>query len=175
MAVTIMLDAGHGGWNGGAVYEGRQEKDDVLKLTLAVGELLKEAGIEVSYTRETDLYKSPGARAEEANAANVDFFISIHRNSSPYPGQYSGVESLVYERGSMAGELAGNINRRLQGAGFINLGVNERPGLIVLNRTGMPAVLIEVGFINTPTDNYLFDARFSEIARAIVDGILETV
>ena len=55
--------------------------------------------------------------------------------------------------------------------GFVNLGVNERPNLVVLNSTNMPAVLIEVGFINTDADNELFDSRFDEIARAIADGI----
>ena len=44
----------------------------------------------------------------------------------------------------------------------------------MLNRTQMPALLVEVGFINTPADNYLFDTKFNEIAQAIADGILET-
>ena len=59
--------------------------------------------------------------------------------------------------------------------GFVNLGVNERPNLVVLNSTNMPAVLVEVGFINTDADNELFDSRFDEIARAIADGILESI
>jgi len=53
--------------------------------------------------------------------------------------------------------------------------VNKRPNLVVLNSTNMPAVLIEVGFINTDADNELFDSRFDEIARAIADGILESI
>lgn len=172
---TVMLDAGHGGWHNGASYEGRLEKDDVLNLTLRVGEILKDNGVDVRYTRTEDVYLSPGERAREANAQDVDYFVSIHRNSSPYPGQYSGVETLVYNRYLGAALLAENINRNLEEVGFINLGINERPGLIVLNSTRMPAVLVEVGFINTPADNYLFDARFEEIAQAIADGILESI
>ena len=45
MPVSIMLDAGHGGRDPGAVYNGRQEKDDVLKLVLAIGEILQNSGI----------------------------------------------------------------------------------------------------------------------------------
>ena len=71
--------------------------------------------------------------------------------------------------------MAYNINARLEQVGFVNLGVNERPNLVVLNSTNMPAVLVEVGFINTDADNELFDSRFDEIARAIADGILESV
>ena len=55
----IVLDAGHGGANPGAVYQGRQEKDDVLALTLAVGRILENRGVDVYYTRTTDVYESP--------------------------------------------------------------------------------------------------------------------
>lgn len=71
--------------------------------------------------------------------------------------------------------MANNINMRLEQAGFENQGVNERPDLVVLNRSEMPAVLVEVGFINTDADNELLDTRFQEIARAIAEGILATV
>ena len=50
-----MLDAGHGGRDPGAVYRGRQEKDDTLALTLAVGEILQDRGVDVLYTRTTDM------------------------------------------------------------------------------------------------------------------------
>ena len=96
MPVSIMLDAGHGGRDPGAVYNGRQEKDDVLKLVLAIGEILQNSGIDVEYTRTTDIYETPFQKATEANEAGVDFFISIHRNSSPLANQYMGVESLIY-------------------------------------------------------------------------------
>ena len=128
MPYTIMLDAGHGGRDPGAVYNGRQEKDDSLALTLAVGELLQERGIDVLYTRTTDVYESPYQKAMEANAAGADFFISIHRNSSPEANTYSGVESLVYNKSGIKLEMAENINEQLEAVGFVNLGVKERPG-----------------------------------------------
>lgn len=171
----VALDAGHGGSNPGAVYNGRQEKDDVLALTLAVGRILEESGVDVYYTRTTDVYETPYQKAMEANEVGADYFVSIHRNSSPYPNQYTGVETLVYNRYGRAAQMAANINYQLEQVGFVNQGVNERPGLVVLNSTSMPAVLIEVGFINTDADNVLFDERFNEIARAIADGILQTI
>jgi len=175
MAYTIVLDAGHGGANPGAVYGGRQEKDDVLNLTLAVGAILSNSGIDVIYTRTDDVYESPFQKAVEGNLSGADLFLSIHRNSSQYPGEYSGVETLVYSDSGIAARLARNINRELEAIGFRNIGVSERPNLIVLNSTDMPAVLVEVGFINTEYDNLLFDTRFDDVAQAIADGVLETV
>jgi N-acetylmuramoyl-L-alanine amidase len=171
----VVLDAGHGGDNPGAVYNGRQEKDDVLALTLAVGNILEDNGVDVYYTRTTDIYESPLQKAQEGNAAGADYFVSIHRNSSPYPNQYTGVETLVYNRYGEAARLAKNINAQLVKVGYEDQGVNERTNLVVLKKTYMPAVLVEVGFINTDADNALFDSKFNETARAIADGIIQTV
>ena len=175
MPVSIMLDAGHGGRDPGAVYNGRQEKDDTLALTLAIGEILQGRGIDVLYTRTTDVYESPYQKAMEANEAGVDFFVSIHRNSYPTDNTVSGVETLVYDKSGIKLQMAENINEQLEAVGFVNLGVKERPGLVVLRRTRMPAVLVEVGFINSDIDNKLFDDNFDDIALAIAEGILDTL
>ena len=171
----IALDAGHGGSDPGAVYKGRQEKDDTLDLTLAVGDILKKNGIDVYYTRTTDEYETPFKKATDANNSGADLFVSIHRNSSENPNQYSGVETLVYSDTGLKAEVARNINNQLEDAGFKNLGVDERKNLVVLKRTKMPAVLVEAGFINNDKDNYLFDEEFDSIAQAIADGILESI
>ena len=175
MPYSIMLDAGHGGRDPGAVYNGRQEKDDTLALTLAVGEILQGRGIDVLYTRTTDVYESPYQKAMEANEAGVDFFVYIHRNSYPTDNTVSGVETLVYDKSGLKLQMAENINEQLEAIGFVNLGVKERPGLVVLRRTRMPAVLVEAGFINSDTDNQLFDENFDDIALAIAEGILDTL
>ena len=175
MPYSIMLDAGHGGRDPGAVYNGRQEKDDTLALTLAVGEILQGRGIDVLYTRTTDVYESPYQKAMEANEAGADFFVSIHRNSYPTDNTVSGVETLVYDKSGLKLQMAENINEQLEAIGFVNLGVKERPGLVVLRRTQMPAVLVEAGFINSDTDNQLFDDNFDDIALAIAEGILDTL
>ena len=175
MPYSIMLDAGHGGRDPGAVYKERKEKDDTLRLTLAVGEILEAHGLDVQYTRTTDVYESPYQKAMEANNAGVDFFVSIHRNSFPSDNAVSGVESLVYDKSGIKLKMAENINEQLEDIGFVNLGVKARPNLVVLKRTKMPAVLVEVGFINSDVDNKLFDENFEEIAQAIAYGILDTL
>lgn len=172
---TVVLDAGHGGGNPGAVYQGRMEKDDALEITLLVGKRLEQAGINVVYTRTEDVFETPLMKAQKANDRKADYFVSIHRNSSPEPNQYSGVETLVYNRYSRASRLANNINRQLEKVGFANLGVKERPNLIVLRKTKMPAVLVEVGFLNTEADNELLDEKKDEVANAIATGILQTL
>lgn len=171
----VALDAGHGGSDPGAVYNGRQEKDDTLDLTLAVGDILKKNGVDVFYTRTTDEYETPFKKATDANNSSADLFISIHRNSSETPNQYSGVESLVFNDTGLKAEVARNINNQLEDVGFKNLGVDVRKNLVVLKRTKMPAVLVESGFINNDKDNYLFDQEFDKIANAIADGILESI
>lgn len=132
-------------------------------------------GINVYYVRDNDEYETPFKKATDANNSGADYFISIHRNSSEKNNQYSGIESLVYKDSGIRHTLAKNINKELADAGFEDLGITERPNLVVLKRTQMPAVLVEVGFINSDTDNKIFDENFNEIARAIADGILETV
>ena len=139
MAYSIMLDAGHGGQDPGAVYKGRQEKNDNLKLALAVGEILKNKGIDISYTRTGDVYQTPFEKAQLANQAGVDYFISFHRNSSPKENQYNGAEVLIYDKSGIKYQMAENILGALGEVGFREIGVKERPGLVVLRRTRMPA------------------------------------
>lgn len=171
----IMLDAGHGGADPGAVYEGRQEKDDTLRLTMAVGKILEDNGVDVEYTRTTDVFQTPFQKATIANQSGADYFISFHRNSSERPNQYTGVETLVYNKSGIKYELAQNILGALGELGFREIGVKERPGLVVLRRTNMPAVLVEMGFINSDKDNQMFDEKFDEIAQAIASAILGTL
>lgn len=175
MAYSIMLDAGHGGTDPGAVYKGRQEKDDNLALTMEVGKILEKNGVKVLYTRTEDKYLTPFERARQANEAEVDYFISFHRNSSPQANQYQGVEVLVYNKKGIKYEMAQNIVGALGELGFREIGVQERPGLVVLRRTKMPALLIETGFINAEKDNTLYDEKQQEIPKAIADAILGTL
>ena len=142
---------------------------------MAVGDLLQDAGEEVVYTRIDDVYDSPFQKAQMANAADADWFISFHRNSSENPNQYEGVETLVFDKSGEKAVLAEKINQNLSELGFRNIGVKERPNLAVLRRTKMPAILIEAGFINSDRDNERFDSQFDEIAKKIADAILETV
>ena len=175
MAYKIYLDAGHGGYDQGATYDGRKEKDETLRLALAVGKILSEEGFDVQYTRTTDVYQSPIEKAQIANRNDADLFISFHRNSSPNPNMYSGVQTLLYDDSGLKAYLAQSINEQLEKVGFQNLGISIRPDLAVLRHTNMPALLLEVGFINSDVDNAIFDQNFDEIAQAIAEGIIEVL
>lgn len=173
--MLIALDAGHGGSDPGAVYNGRREKDDNLKLAMAVGDILKNEGMDVFYTRDNDIYETPFKKATDANNSGADYFVSFHRNSGENPNAASGVQVLIYNEGGEKEHLAENILDNLTDLGFKDLGVAERPNLVVLKRTNMPAVLVETGFINNDDDNKKFDDEFDRIAAAIADGIIKTI
>ena len=173
---TIVIDAGHGGFDNGAMYQGRKEKNDNLDLALAVGNLLKQKGYDVIFTRDSDVYQSPYEKAQIANEAGADYFLSFHRNAAEQDNTYNGVQTLIYSWDDpRAGQLAGGINEELEKLGFQNLGIEERTGLVVLRQTEMPAVLIETGFIDHDKDNRIFDGRFDEIAEAIAGAVEQTV
>lgn len=174
MSYIVAIDPGHGGRDPGAVSQGRQEKDDVLRLALTVGSILEQNGVNVVYTRTTDIYNTPFEKATKANNAGADLFISFHRNATP-TGEATGVEVLVYEDTGLPAELARAILEELENVGFDNRGVIERKNLVVLRRTQMPAVLIEVGFIDNQADNELFDQEFDAIAQGIADAILDVI
>lgn len=175
MAKSIVLDAGHGGRDNGAVYEDMVEKNDNLRIVLALGQELENRGFEVYYTRTTDVYQTPFEKAEIANETNADVFLSVHRNSGVNPGEYSGVESLVYKKEGLALELAENINGALGLIGFDEIGVFAEPGIIVLRKTKMPAVLAEVGFINEEGDNRLLNENFDDVVMALADAVQGTL
>ena len=129
----------------------------------------------VVYTRTDDVYDSPVQKARIGNESGADFFVSIHRNSSPTPNQYNGVQTLIYNNAGLKATMAENVNKELEQVGYRNINVVERPDLAVLRRTRMPAILVEAGFINSDVDNNLFDTKFSETAEAIARGIDETI
>lgn len=175
MNYTVVIDPGHGGNDPGAVYNGRKEKDDTLNLALAVGNILEENGINVVYTRTSDVYETPFTKATKGNEAGADFFISIHRNSSEKPNEYNGTSTLIFDNTGIKKEMAANINAELKKVGYNDLGTDIRPNLVVLKRTKMPAILVEAGFINSDKDNALFDEEFYDTADAIAKGILKTL
>jgi N-acetylmuramoyl-L-alanine amidase len=171
MSKTIIIDPGHGGFDAGASFQDRKEKDDTLRLALAVGQNLEKAGYTIYYTRTDDRYDSPYDKAQIANSTGGDLFLSFHRNFAEKQDLYQGVQALVYDKSPVALRVAKDINEELEKVGFSNLGIESRKELVVLRRTKMPAVLLEVGFINSIYDNELFDERFPEIVNAIATGV----
>ncbi|MCD7837672.1 MAG: N-acetylmuramoyl-L-alanine amidase [Clostridiales bacterium] len=178
--ITVCLDPGHGGNDPGCSDSGRQEKDDTLNLALAVRECMEEAGITVIMTREDDTYVSLDDRCYIANEADVDYFISIHRNYAS--GVANGVEVWKSTNASDASiYLADAVAAGLEEVGVSrNRGVHtgsqgsEYSDYQVLRETAMPGVLIEMGFIENGDDNWYFDTYLEEYAEAITQAVLDT-
>ena len=80
--ITVVIDAGHGGTDFGAIFEERNEKEDTLALALLVYERLEEMGIDAELTRDTDKKISLEKRCSFANRKRAEFFVSLHRNSA---------------------------------------------------------------------------------------------
>ncbi len=172
---TIVIDAGHGGYDAGAVNGTRFEKNDNLRMAMAVGERLKRCGINVVYTRTSDVFVPLLERSRISNSNNADLFVSFHRNSASNPNA-NGVETLVYTNASnKAVQAAENLQQALVNAGVqSNRGV-KRANLSVLRETNAPALLLELGFINNTQDNELFDSKFDTYADVIARSLAQSV
>lgn len=167
--VRIFLDAGHGGKDSGAVLGKRKEKDDVLKLVLAIGKKLTVAGYTVGYSRKTDIYESPTKKAQDSNAFKADYFFSFHRNC--YNKSAKGYETLYYRHSTFKDGFMKAIRTKMAGLGFTLRSDKDRSNLTVLKKTKAPALLFEVGFIDNSSDNIIFDKKFDKIVQAYVDVI----
>ena len=180
--IIICLDPGHGGDDPGAVLGDRQEKDDNLRMALAVRDKLEAYGFEnltVMLTREEDTALELQQRVEIANDAKATLFISIHRNS----GGGQGIETWISaEKLRPETQLATYIQEGLAAIPMVkDRGVksgtasNPLASYYVVGNTKMPACLVELGFIDNVEDLVLFEAAFDSYAAAISDGILQMV
>ena len=177
---TIYIDPGHGGSDPGAVGKKSLEKNLVLQISLMLGKILRDAGLIIHYTREGDTRLSESdrtdlsARAKVANQARADYFISLHCNANAgTPG--AGIETYVYGRGGEAERLAKSVQASLVAAtGLNNRGVKVE-NFAVIRETNMPAILVEMGFINNPLEEQLLIDRPELFAKAIATGVLEYV
>lgn len=167
----LCMDYGHGGSDPGASYKGRKEKDDVLKLGLAVAKELRSYGVLIDETRTKDVTLSLKERSDFEKKKEYDYFISFHRNAFKAE-KASGVETFTYiNQTAKAKSLADKIQKNLVDIGFIDRTV-KRANFHVLRETKSPAVLIEVGFIDNTKDNEFFDSKFDKIVEAITKAIL---
>lgn len=181
MAKKIYIDAGHGGSNPGATYNGRKESEDVFKLATSVSELLKEQGFETKLSRVANSDPDLNDRAKEANNWGADYFISIHRNAFS-PNKAKGAEVWVYSKVATNGEtysMAANILKHLCSVtGFDNRGVKlgaagNYTDYAVNRETKMSSCLLEVGFVDNDSDNKIFDDKFIDMAKSIAIAICE--
>lgn len=178
---VICIDPGHGGESSGAANGARLEKDDNLRLSLLVRDILEERGYEVVMTRDDDSDVSLEERCKIANKARASLFVAIHRNASDADAR--GMEMWVHSSNPTDDRLlAENILSNLEAVGIsanrgIHSGYREGENLnYYINRnTKMPSCLAEIGFITSEGDNKDFDEKINVYAKAIADGIESTL
>lgn len=170
---TVVLDAGHGGSDPGAIsVTKKKEKDFNLAVVLKVKELLQnDPNINLVLTRESDTYPTLSDRVKIAENVKADIFISVHANSGS--ASASGVETYYTRAASL--DLAKVMHKHLvQASGLADRKVRTQ-SLHVTRETTMPAVLLECGYLSNKNDDALLatDAYRSKVAQGIVDGIKE--
>ncbi len=170
---TVVLDAGHGGHDRGGVPGQRYaEKIYTLDVAQRIRNRLRAAGLRVVMTRSDDTFISLGTRCSIANRQRDAVFVSIHFNSAPREGA-DGIETYYYS-GKSAGLAAAIHSRVLRAAGTEDRHVRTR-GYYVLRRTGIPAVLCELGFLTNGIEGSRIArsaAHRQSLADAVADGIL---
>ncbi|GGK28981.1 N-acetylmuramoyl-L-alanine amidase LytC [Caldalkalibacillus thermarum] len=175
-AIKIFIDPGHGGRDSGAVGNGLREKDLTLEIALMVRDILvKEySQVEVKMSRETDTFISLSDRAAMANNWGADYFVSIHHNA----GGGTGFESFVHNRATnpVTHEKRAIVHDHIVQS-LSKYNVRDRgkkaANFAVLRETRMPAVLLELLFIDNANDAKLLkDPQFKkDLARAVAEGI----
>ncbi len=181
----VVLDAGHGGVDGGANDGGAVlEKDIVLDVVLKMREYLEKHGFMVDLTRDTDRdvsgfdrYRKGRHRQDLINRVKImnrgKVAVSIHVNALQDPSAHGAV--VFYSKGSAAGKsLAENILVELAKVQDLNHSfVVPRQNIYVLRSTSVPAVLVELGFISNPQDKekLISETYRQTLAEAISEGI----
>ena len=175
---TIAVYAGHGGRDSGATAGNLREKDFTLAISNAVTSILRGWGYTVINNRTTDTDRSITQDANLANERRADAVVEIHLNSNEgTPGTGSEAFVSIRDQGP-ARNLANAMLTRLAALGFRNRGVftsvnaNGQDTFGILRLTQMPAVLLEVAFLNNPQDMARLDVNTA--ANAIAEGIRQS-
>ncbi|MGF1481152.1 MAG: N-acetylmuramoyl-L-alanine amidase [Cyanophyceae cyanobacterium] len=174
--VLVTLDPGHGGKDPGTIgINGVQEKNVILPISLMVKQFLEKQGVRVQMTRDSDYFVSLEGRAQLANRAGADLFVSIHANainlSRP---DVNGLETYYYQSGQ---RLAQTIHRNVLQSVSVRDRRVRQARFYVLRKSLMPAVLVETGFLTGREDavNLQNDSYRRQMAEAIARGILEYI
>lgn len=178
--VKVGLDAGHGGYDTGAIGPtGLKEKDVTLDITLMVDKLLRDAGLQIVLTRDKDTALARPveldlrARTDILNRAKADYAVSIHINSSVNKDA-DYISTYIVARGGEAEKLAKKVQGKLvEKTGWADGGVRVR-NFHMVRVTRMPAILVECGFIsNFAVEGLLRQAQTREkLAEGIAEGVL---
>ena len=166
----VVIDAGHGGTDHGAIRDDTSEKDITLDVSKKVEDMLKKQGYAVLMTRPADSFVSLADRVAMAEKFNPDIFVSIHVNSSVRP-EITGIETHYYHQESL--NLAQTVHSSLASAiDSKNRGLFKSK-FYVINHTTSPAILVEIGFISNDNERaqLVSEKRKQATAKAIVEGV----
>ena len=173
--ITVVIDAGHGGHDPGAIAAGVREKDITLPLALKVAQLAQDVPhLQVVLTRSTDTYVDLVDRVKLAERVGAVLYLSIHANYCSNP-RIKGVETYVDDSRSpedLSWYLAQDVQQAVCAAtGALDRGV--RTERLYLRHTALPAVLVEVGYLSSSSERAkLLDPSYQErIASGILQGI----
>ncbi|KXG10680.1 Sporulation-specific N-acetylmuramoyl-L-alanine amidase [Anoxybacillus sp. P3H1B] len=173
--VKIVLDAGHGGTDSGAVGNGLLEKNLTLNIIKKIGNLLAEyEGVDIIYTRTDDRFIELSERAAIANRADADFFLSVHINA----GGGTGFESYIYNGNVSSATIAyQNVIHAeiLKAIGNMTDRGKKRANYAVLRETNMPALLTENLFIDNVNDAAKLKSEqfLLQVAHGHVEGLVK--
>lgn len=171
--VVVVIDAGHGGHDPGAVVAGVQEKDINLTLALLVQKKAQAYGLKVVLTRTTDVYVDLVERVRMAEAVGAALYVSIHANYHRDP-KVCGVETWV---DTNANSESLRLAQALQSAVVAATGAQDRGvrrQTLYLRHTELPTALVEVGYLSCPAEREKLrdPAHQNKIAEGIIAGIL---
>ncbi|CAI6085420.1 N-acetylmuramoyl-L-alanine amidase CwlD [Cohnella sp. JJ-181] len=189
---TIVLDAGHGGVDGGAVSrDGVIEKDINMALVLQLRDYLQQAGAVVYLTREgdhdladTDLKGYSKRKTQDLLKRTAmiiekkpDVALTVHMNSVP-SSRWSGAQTFYYPDNAEGGRLATLVQAEIrESVGNTNRVALTKDNVYLLKSLKMPAALVEVGFLSNPQESRLLagEAYQTKVAAALYRGILRFV
>ncbi len=167
----IIIDPGHGGKDPGAIGNGLNEKDVVLRISKKVTKRLKDHNQKALMTRDKDIFIDLTERSNISNRNNGEVFVSIHCNSF-HNSNANGVETYHYPSSIEGNKLATMVQNELKGLFKSNRGVKSA-NFSVLRKTKAIAILVELGFISNKSDVDVMLNKEDEIVEAIVNGILK--
>ena len=172
LKIKIVIDAGHGGNDPGAVNQNTYEKDIVLDVAHKLARLLKFYKYGTLLSRKEDQFILLPDRTQCANNYNADLFISLHTNAAANT-QAHGIETFHFPTSHEGERLATAVQQNLiQITHRRDRGVKEAR-FFVLRNTKMPAILCELGFLSNTKEKELFEQEYYRfmLAFAIVQGI----
>lgn len=176
---SIIIDAGHGGWDPGKVVGDTNEKDINLKISEKLLAYLEQGGCIVSTTRSTDTALAENKsgdlkqRVKLTNENDCDMLISVHQNYFP-KASVKGAQVFYYKNSEESKALAEYIQKRLCELDGSNTRIAKANGeYYLLKESKIPAVIVECGFLSNPQENErLKDEEYqNKLAWAIYLGV----